>query len=180
MSNNWSEKKLGEFVTIEHGFAFKGEFFSDEPPGDILVTPGNFRVGGGFKNDKPKYYRGSVPENYVLSPGDLIVTMTDLSKEGDTLGYPAIVPDVPGVRFLHNQRIGKVLRRPSADIDFKFLFYRLCARDYRHEVLASATGTTVKHTSPARITAFVSFALTIPTSSARLRACWARWTIRLS
>jgi type I restriction enzyme S subunit len=154
MLNDWSEVRLHQLVKVEHGFAFKGEFFSDVPFRDILVTPGNFRIGGGFKNDKPKYYRGIVPQEYVLSPGDLIITMTDLSKEGDTLGYPAIVPDIPGVRFLHNQRIGKVVKQCGANIDLQFLFYRLCARDYRHEVLASATGTTVKHTSPTRLGAF--------------------------
>lgn len=91
-------------------------------------------------------------EEYVLSAGDLIVTMTDLSKQGDTLGYPAIVP-TSSDRFLHNQRIGKVLALGSR-ADMRFLYYLLCTREYRNEVLASATGTTVKHTAPSRIRAF--------------------------
>ena len=83
---------LGELVEIEHGFAFKGNFIHDEPRGDILLTPGNFAVGGGFKSDKFKYYDGPVPDQFVLGEGDLLVTMTDLSKQSDTLGYPALVP----------------------------------------------------------------------------------------
>jgi len=86
------------------------------------------------------------------SAGDLIVTMTDLSKEGDTLGYPAIVP-TSSDRFLHNQRIGKILALGER-ADMPFLYYLLCTREYRNEVLASATGTTVKHTAPSRISAF--------------------------
>lgn len=31
--------------------------------------------------------------------------MTDLSKEGDTLGYAAQIPEIHGKCFLHNQRI---------------------------------------------------------------------------
>src|SRR3954466_2812591 len=77
--------------------------------------------------------------------------MTDLSKAADTLGYPAIVPKSQGPRFLHNQRLGKVLIKPEAEVDKGFLFYLLRTAEYRHEVLASATGTTVKHTSPSRI-----------------------------
>jgi type I restriction enzyme S subunit len=149
---DWLDVALGDLVEIKHGFAFQGEFFRDDPPGDVLLTPGNFAIGGGFKGDKLKYYAGPVPEEYVLSAGDLIVTMTDLSKEGDTLGYPAIIP-THSHRLLHNQRIGKVLP-VGARVDVRFLYYLLCTREYRNEVLASATGTTVKHTSPSRIRAF--------------------------
>ena len=141
-------------MDVKHGFAFPGENIRDEPPGDILLTPGNFAIGGGFKGDKFKYFDGEVPADYVLSEGDLVVTMTDLSKQADTLGYPAIVPKPSGRRFLHNQRLGKVLIKNRAELDKGYLYNLLRTTDYRHEVLASATGTTVKHTSPGRILSY--------------------------
>jgi len=154
MGGEWKEWELGALLEIKHGFAFKGRYFRDEAPGDILLTPGNFRIGGGFRADKIKFYDGPVDEEYVLSEGDLLVTMTDLSKNADTLGYPAFVPKSGGIRYLHNQRLGKVeIKRPDI-IDKGFLFYLLCSPNYRHEIVASATGTTVKHTSPARIKAY--------------------------
>ena len=104
--NNWRDTRLADLIDIKHGFAFMGEFFVDDPSEDILVTPGNFAIGGGFQLNRPKFYKGPVPEDYVLSAGDVIVTMTDLSKDADTLGYSAIVP-ASKKRFLHNQRIGK-------------------------------------------------------------------------
>ena len=153
MEGEWAPVVLEDLVEVKHGFAFPGEFFSDEPPGDVLLTPGNFAIGGGFKDDKFKYYRGPVSDDFVLAPGDLLVTMTDLSKASDTLGYPALVPESTH-RFLHNQRIGKIEFKPNAGLDLHFLYYLLCTREYRDEVLASATGTTVKHTSPTRIGKF--------------------------
>ena len=154
MASEWKEARLADLMDVKHGFAFSGENIRDEPPGDILLTPGNFAIGGGFKGDKFKYFDGEVPEDYVLTEGELVVTMTDLSKQADTLGYPAIVPKSHGPRFLHNQRLGKILIKSGADLDKIFLFYLLRIAEYRHEVLASATGTTVKHTSPTRILAF--------------------------
>ena len=145
---------MGDVIEIKHGYAFDGTYFRDEPPGDILLTPGNFEIGGGFKADKFKYYDGPVPEEFALTEGDLLVTMTDLSKAADTLGYPAIVPKLKGRRYLHNQRLGKVLILANAPIHGMFLYFLLRTREYRDEVLASATGTTVKHTSPSRIKEF--------------------------
>jgi type I restriction enzyme S subunit len=147
----WQTARLVELIEIKHGFAFKGEFFRDSPPGDILLTPGNFAIAGGFKSDKLKYYDGPVPEDFVLAEGDLLVTMTDLSKTADTLGYPALVPKATAGRFLHNQRLGRVIVRDESRLDKGFLFYLMRTDDYRNEILASATGTTVKHTSPIRI-----------------------------
>ncbi|ARU18357.1 restriction endonuclease subunit S [Croceicoccus marinus] len=93
-----------------------------------------------------------MPAEYVLSPGDVIVTMTDLSKQADTLGYSATVPD-SDFRFLHNQRVGKVtLKDHSADLSF--IAWLMRTNGYRHEVLGSATGSTVKHTSPGRILSY--------------------------
>jgi type I restriction enzyme S subunit len=150
----WTEIKLSEVMDVKHGFAFPGENIGEDPSGDVLLTPGNFAVGGGFKGDKLKYFQGEVPEEYVLHENDLIVTMTDLSKAGDTLGYPALVPKPGHFRYLHNQRLGKVVFRDGAKVDKRFISYLLRTPEYRHEILASATGTTVKHTSPSRILAF--------------------------
>ncbi len=155
MRSEWPEKSLGELIDIKHGFAFKGKFICDKASGNILLTPGNFAVGGGFKAEKFKFYNGPVPENFVLNQGDLIITMTDLSKNADTLGYPAIVPlSHKGHRFLHNQRLGKVIVNNSDAVDCGYLYYLMCGQNYRHEVLASTTGTTVKHTAPERIKRF--------------------------
>ncbi len=79
--------------------------------------------------------------------------MTDLSKGGDTLGYSALVPK-DGRCYLHNQRIGKILLRPNVPLHKNFAYWLLRSPAYRSEVLGSATGSTVRHTSPSRIGSF--------------------------
>jgi len=151
---------LGDLVEIKHGYAFKGEYFKDAPPGDILLTPGNFAIGGGFQWNKLKYYEGPSPEDFILSAGDLLVTMTDLSKAADTLGYPAKVPSDNNC-YLHNQRLGKVVLKNDAPTSLGFIYWLLRTKEYRDEILASHTGSTVKHTSPTKIKAF---RFTLPSS----------------
>ena len=146
----WEVNSLSEFLSIKHGYAFKGEFITQNETGNILLSPGNFEIGGGFKANNFKYYSGSIPSEYIFKDGDMMVTMTDLSKACDTLGYPALIPNYKNKKLLHNQRLGKVMfNKDSAD---KLYFYWLMREfSYRQEVVGSATGTTVKHTSPSKI-----------------------------
>ncbi|OIJ16497.1 hypothetical protein BKP45_21050 [Anaerobacillus alkalidiazotrophicus] len=150
----WELSKLEEVISIKHGFAFKSKDFSVDETDFYILTPGNFKIGGGFKEDKFKYLNEGVifPSQYILNEDDLLVTMTDLSRDGDTLGYPAFIPTSDSVKYLHNQRLGKVILKSS--ISKQFLYYLFCTPRYRGHILGSATGTTVKHTAPKRIEEF--------------------------
>ena len=141
--------KLRELAHIKHGFAFSGEFFSEIDNGIVLVTPGNFAIGGGFQETKNRYFTSEYPQEYVLHAGDLIVTMTDLSKKADTLGYGAIVPST-GKIYLHNQRIG-LFDKLDQKLDPIFMRWFMQTSEYREEIVRTSTGSTVHHTSPDRI-----------------------------
>jgi len=147
--SEWNEKTLANLIKIKHGWAFKGEFITEVPNNNIVLTPGNFYIGGGFKKNKFKFYTGDFPEDYILKEGDVVVTMTDLSKEGDTLGYSAKLPKDKR-SFLHNQRIGLV-ELISNDTDLDFIYWLMRTRNYQKTIVNSASGTTVRHTSPTKI-----------------------------
>src|SRR5437773_12582841 len=69
MNSSQPERGLLKSANIE---AFDGEYFSDEDNRKVLLTPGNFEIGGGFKDDKLKYYNGHIPKDYILKGGDII------------------------------------------------------------------------------------------------------------
>ncbi len=149
--SEWKEVKLGDFFKVKHGFAFKGKNITTEKTSDILVTPGNFHIGGGFKLDKFKYFNGEYPRDYILQENDIVITMTDLSKETDTLGYSAKVPkSINGEKYLHNQRVGLVQFKID-DADSDYLYWLMRTREYQGYIVGSASGTSIMHTSPSRI-----------------------------
>lgn len=143
--------QIGQLIKVHHGYAFPGSGFGDDPLLPQVLTPGNFAPGERFRY-AVKSFDGEVPDGYELEQGSLIVTMTDLSKDGGTLGLSSIVP--ADSKYLHNQRIGRVEVLAPAEIDTQFLHYLFHSRQYRDHVIATATGTTVRHTSPSRIEAF--------------------------
>jgi type I restriction enzyme, S subunit len=91
--------RLGDCFRIKHGYAFKGEYFSESGT-YIVLTPGNFHEEGGFRlrPGKEKYYFSKIPDGYILKEGDLIVAMTE-QGEG-LLGSSAIIPK--DNVYLHN------------------------------------------------------------------------------
>ena len=141
---------IGDYIKIKHGYAFRGEFSSTDDNDIVLVTPGNFEIGGGFKEHKCKFFTGEYPRDYILQEDDLIVTMTDLSKNVDTLGYSALVPKSDKRMYLHNQRIGLV-QFINSDINKHFLYWYMRTSKYQKTIAATASGSTVHHTSPDKI-----------------------------
>lgn len=147
--SDWAGLTIGEALRIKHGFAFPGAGFGADPSMPQVLTPGNFALGGGFQPAKPKSYVGEYPPEFLLSSGEIVVTMTDLSKAGDTLGFAAQLPN--GKMFLHNQRIGLVEVLDDTKIDARFFQYLTRTSGYRSHILGTASGSTVRHTSPRRI-----------------------------
>ena len=144
----WVEKPFAELCNIKHGYAFEGEFFSTE--GEyVLLTPGNFYETGGYRDrgEKQKYYSGEIPRDYVLDEGDLLVAMTE--QAAGLLGSPILVPESD--KFLHNQRLGLVLKKPDVAWTNEFFFHVFNIQSVRKAIHASASGVKVRHTSPTKI-----------------------------
>lgn len=146
----WKEYKLGDFIDVKHGYAFSGANITDRKTQNILVTPGNFHIGGGFKDSKFKYFDGEYPFEYVLKENDIVVTMTDLSQETDTLGYSAKIPKSIGINYLHNQRIGLVQFKTDK-VNKDFIYWLMRTKEYQWFIVSSASGTSIMHTAPTRI-----------------------------
>ena len=142
--------RLGDIIEIKHGYAFSGENIIEEDNNVVLVTPGNFRIGGGFQEKKCKFFDGEIPQDYVLKAGDFIVTMTDLSKNIDTLGYSAWVPKSEKRIYLHNQRIGLVSLKNNK-CDRGYIYWLMRTHAYQRTIANTSTGATVHHTSPSKI-----------------------------
>ncbi|WP_367863651.1 restriction endonuclease subunit S [Pseudomonas guariconensis] len=148
--NQTSMIRFGECFRVKHGYAFKGEHFV-KSGNYVVLTPGNFREHGGLKSqgEKEKYYSATPPDEYILSAGDLLIVMTDLTQEARILGSPAIIPR--NDKYLHNQRLGLVTQLDQEKLTKEYLYYLLNWSFVRDQIKATATGSTVRHTAPDRI-----------------------------
>ena len=144
----WPVARFSELFRVKHGYAFKSQYFDSDGP-FVLLTPGNFYEEGGYRDqgEKQKYYTGDVPDGFILDEGDLIVAMTEQAP--GLLGSSAWVS--ASNKFLHNQRLGRIVELNEHHLDKRFLYYLFNTSEVRHQISASATGTKVRHTAPERI-----------------------------
>lgn len=156
MTHNWEPIALRDVLEIKHGWPFKSELFCEELTGKpIVVAVGNFQYTGGFRfnSTTTKEYLGEYPKEYELKPGDILLVMTCQTEGGEILGIPARVPD-DGRTYLHNQRLGKVVIKRSDLIRHDFIYWVFLWKDFNEELVASSSGTKIKHTAPTRIEQF--------------------------
>lgn len=144
----WEEKLFSDLCDVKHGYAFESEFFRNE--GEyVLLTPGNFYEQGGYRDrgELQKYFAGEIPCEYVLARGDMLVAMTE--QAAGLLGSPILVPESD--KFLHNQRLGLVVRKPGIVWENEFYFHVFNTERVRKAIHETASGAKVRHTSPTKI-----------------------------
>ena len=160
----WVEKSFSELCDIKHGFAFKGEFFTNQGK-YVVLTPGNYYEAGGYRDrgEKQKYYAGDIPPDYIMKEGDMLVAMTE--QAAGLLGSPLLVPESD--KFLHNQRLGLVTQKPGVPWTNEFFFHVFNTQAVRKAIHDSASGVKVRHTSPTKIGEVV---VSFPTSTMEQKA----------
>jgi len=134
----WGTKALGEFCSLEKGLSYKGAYLADS--GVPMVNLGCVNLGGGFRQEKLKYYSGEYKPRHIVGPGDLIIANTDMTAERAILGSPIIVPKLSNgdIVFTHHLFVFRNLILPAS-----YLYYYLRSNDFRERAESYANGTTV-------------------------------------
>jgi type I restriction enzyme S subunit len=153
---NWPLVRLGDFVSIKHGYPFKSQYMShNQPEMPIVVGIGNYKYTGGFRFAATtiKTYTGDFPAEFILKPDDILLVMTCQTPGGEILGIPGRIPN-DGKVYLHNQRMGKVVITNRKRVNHKYLYWLFLSRDFNQHLVASASGAKILHTAPERIEAY--------------------------
>lgn len=138
--------KLGELLRIKHGYAFKSENYVTSSP-YALVTLANISSSNSFRFDQEKttFYGASFPEEFILHTDDLIMPLTE--QVIGLFGNSAFIPSMKGIRFVLNQRVGKVIPN-EGKADKYYLHYLLSTEIVREQLEHRASGTKQRNISP--------------------------------
>ena len=144
--NNTQKIYLKDILTIKHGFAFKSENYVDHSE-YALVTLANISDSNNFQIDwkKTTYYGSDFPEQFILNDNDLIMPLTE--QVVGLFGNSAFVPHYENIKFVLNQRVGKVI--PVGNKSDKYYLHYLLATDMvKNQLEYRASGTRQRNISP--------------------------------
>ncbi|WP_333720746.1 restriction endonuclease subunit S [Bifidobacterium longum] len=132
--------KLHELVSLVRGNTYKSKLLGNNGP--ALLGLGTITRNGGFNNSKLRYYPGETSEKILMHPGDLYVSLKDITNKGDLLGAVARVPDtVPLGRLTQDTVALRFHQGVSTDYQ-QYVYWSLRTPQYRSYCKARGMGTT--------------------------------------
>lgn len=129
---------LGHYFTLQRGTTYESRLLGR--PGPVLLGLATIHRNGGFRNDKLETYGGESPAKLLVNPGELYVSLKDVTQAADLLGAVARLPidSKPG-RL--TQDTVKLEPRDSA-VPLDYLYWLMRTPQYRLYCRAHSTGTT--------------------------------------
>lgn len=138
MASKLSAPTLGEVVSLVRGTTYKSALLKQ--PGPVLLGLASIQRNGGFRDDSLKTYGGESKPSQLLVPGDLYVSLKDVTQSADLLGAVARVPaSVASGRLTQD-----TVKLDFGDSDYPrdLVYWTLRTPQYRSYCRGHATGTT--------------------------------------
>lgn len=133
-----STRSLRSFVSLVRGTTYKGGLVGQ--PGPVLLGLASIQPDGGFRRGAFKTYGGESPAKITLGPGDIYVSLKDVTQSGDLLGSVARVPsDILAGRLTQDT---VKLQFDGHHISQDYVYWLLRTPAYRAYCRSHATGTT--------------------------------------
>lgn len=145
MKSNWQKIKLGDACTLIKGVTYKSEDYASVDDGLVFLTLKSIAKGGGFNFDGVKYYKGGTHDDQFVTPNDLIIANTDLTRAGDVIGAPLFVPQIDkGNKYVYSMDITKIVTDESK-LSRNYLYHYLLTNNVRNYMRGISNGSTVLH-----------------------------------
>lgn len=138
MAGEAGRRFLGDYFALQRGTTYKSRLLGQ--PGPVLLGLATIQRNGGFRTDSLQTYGGESPARLLVQPGDLYLSLKDVTQSADLLGAVARLPiDHPPGRLTQDT----VRLEPKAtDVPLDYLYWLLRTPQYRSYCRAHATGTT--------------------------------------
>jgi type I restriction enzyme S subunit len=142
--SGWIETSFREIATLIKGVSYASEDYCGPDAGAIFLTIKCVSKAGGFKPEGIKYFKGKITVSQELHLGDLLIANTDLTRAGDIVGAPIVVPLLRDQKITMSMDLSKVIEN-ATKIDRYFLYYKLMTDPVRRFMRDHASGSTVLH-----------------------------------
>jgi type I restriction enzyme S subunit len=131
-------KVLGDYFTLQRGTTYESKLLG--LPGPVLLGLGTIQRNGGFRSDSLRTYGGDSPDRLLVKPGELYVSLKDVTQSADLLGAVARLPRDHAPGRLTQDTVK--LEPKNANVPVDYLYWLMRTPEYRSYCKGCATGTT--------------------------------------
>jgi len=141
--DGWVEKRLGDLIDIQNGYAFSSREYQDE--GHFLIRISNVQDGE-IVLANPKYVaiNDARLERFNLNEGDILVSLTG------NIGRVGIM-QAEHLPAALNQRVARITLKDEKTIRHNFLFFFLRSNFFREHLQAAGHGAAQQNVSTKEI-----------------------------
>lgn len=144
LPKEWRKLPTSELVTLTKGRSYKSKEL--QPSKTALISLKSFRRGGGYRRDGLKGFVGDYKANQVVNPGELVISLTDVTQAAEVIGRATFARGGSGHDTLVASLDVGILRPIDEDrTPPEFLHQVFNSEDFLAHALAHVTGTTVLH-----------------------------------
>ena len=136
----WIDCLLGDHVTFKRGISYKSGDIQDT--GVPFINLNSFSLSGDFKLEGTKYYNGKFKPESKLNPGELVIAITDVTRNADIIGKSFVIPDIFDEMPLMSCDVASVSSRKFCNAYLEQLFN---SESYHKYIKYYASGTLVLH-----------------------------------
>lgn len=137
----WDVTELGDVIRYERGISYKSNEITEV--GIPMINLNSFNLSGGYKSEGIKLFAGDYAEKKVVNPGDLVIAITDVTRNADIIGKAFSVPDLFDGDVLISCDVAKVI--PNEKLSVEFLEQLFNSDHYHSYIKHFASGTLVLH-----------------------------------
>ncbi|MEF2051786.1 restriction endonuclease subunit S [Pseudomonas aeruginosa] len=101
---------------------------------------------GGYRRDGLKYYSGKYKPEQLVSSGDIVMAVTDMTQERRIVARAALVPDLGEMQGVISMDLVRIIPKDGVSALYLYAFFRWS--DFSDNVKNHATGANVLHLHP--------------------------------
>lgn len=139
--DGWKSSDLSELISIEKGVSYSTPDLADA--GLPMINLNSFSLSGEYKFDGIKYLKDTFTNTRRLAKGDLLVSVTDVTRNADITGKAFILPDIFNAPPVASCDVVKIEVDESLDKFYLEMLFN--SEPYHQYIKGFATGTLVLH-----------------------------------
>lgn len=144
----WHSVQVSKVARVIRGRSYR-KFELVEEGGLPFVNLKCMARGGGFRAGGLKRYKGDYKADQLVTTGDIVLAVTDLTQGREILAQATMIPRIPGGKGVISLDVARL--DPFDERDRYWIFGALRWSDFADRIKEYANGSTVLHLSPTHL-----------------------------